>query len=171
MRNNANTKLVYFLRGLGIGIVFGTVVISISGKHNETTQVIKQEMTKEEILAKAKEYGYVEGVDSKVDSLLDQNEAKQSEAPVKTAEPIQTAEPTQKPTKAPVKEVEFKIKVGETASSVAKRLAKAGFVDDAEAFKNYLIEQGYATKLIAGKHTITSGSTYKRIAKALCSRS
>ena len=73
-------KLAYFLRGLGVGMVFVTVVMAVSMKENKT--IVQKEMTKEQIIQKAKEYGMTEGIGMKVDQIFDAT---------------QTSEPTQAP--------------------------------------------------------------------------
>ncbi|MDO5293966.1 MAG: hypothetical protein Q4F05_14600 [bacterium] len=193
-----NTKLAYFLRGLGFGIVFVTAVVGISGNNKDTkgdtTNTVTKEMTREEFIEKAKEIGMVEGVDMKLDAILDATAtpeasavaekqeaesatAEPTKAPVKTKSPGQTEAPTKTETPAktgvPAMTVEdgkklFTIKEGQPATEVVRELVKAGLVDDEKEFHKFLQENDYLTKIIAGDHKITIDASYKTIAKELC---
>ena len=160
-------KLAYFLRGLGVGMVFVTVVMAVSMKENKT--IVQKEMTKEQIIQKAKEYGMTEGIGMKVDQLLDatpnpeatevQNQKKEKDRKEKAQEnPSVETGATKK----------FEVFSGQTAAEVAKEIENQGLVDDAEQFHKFLNEEGYTTKLIAGKHKILIDSSYEQIAKQLC---
>ena len=72
------TKIVYFLRGVGIGIIVTVLILTIY-KAGEPVSTMKQPMTKEEIIEKAKEYGLKEPIDTKLDEILPTN--KPSESP------------------------------------------------------------------------------------------
>lgn len=63
-------KFRYFLRGLGVGIVFATIVCLTANQSD-----VHSEMSKEEIMAKAKEYGMIEPNDV-VGDLLEKNQEK-----------------------------------------------------------------------------------------------
>ena len=62
-------KLLYFLRGLGIGIIVTIIVLTIH-KAREPISDIDHSMTKEEIIQKAKDYGLVEPLDNKLNKIL-----------------------------------------------------------------------------------------------------
>ena len=108
MKNPDFTKILYFLRGLGVGIVVTTLVVTI---HNATKPAssINNGMSKEEIMEKAKEYGLVEPIDNKLDEILgssrpseslkpeEKNEPKETKIPAKTPIPAKTATPAKTP--------------------------------------------------------------------------
>lgn len=63
--------------------------------------------------------------------------------------------------------VRFEIKSGETAATVAQKLAGLGLVTDAEAFRILLRVQGIDTKLEAGSYELRRTMTPREIATAL----
>ena len=62
-------KIVYFLRGIGIGVIVTIIILSIH-KAGEPVSDINKTMSKEEIIEKAKEYGLVEPMDKKLDEIF-----------------------------------------------------------------------------------------------------
>lgn len=77
MKKRDITKIVYFLRGLGIGIIVTIIIVSI---HDSRKPVSSQKtpMSKEEIIEKAKEYGLVDAIDKKLNEILPSSSPKQS---------------------------------------------------------------------------------------------
>lgn len=63
------TKLVYFLRGLGVGIMVTVIVLCLHAAI-EPKSTDRDSMTREEIIEKAKEYGLVEPLDNKLNQVL-----------------------------------------------------------------------------------------------------
>lgn len=80
-------KLKYYLRGVGAGILFAAVILSISYRTSSGTQ-----LSDAEIIKRAEELGMVRQSDIKMDDIVDPT-------PVPTQEP--TAEPTAEPTTEP----------------------------------------------------------------------
>ncbi len=62
-------KIVYFLRGIGIGVIVTIIILSIH-RAGEPVSELNKTMTKEEIIKKAKEYGLVEPMDKKLDEIF-----------------------------------------------------------------------------------------------------
>lgn len=83
--------------------------------------------------------------------------------PEPTAKP--TVEPTNSPTEKPKKEtsVTFTITKGMTSDSVSDLLYKAGLVDSAKKFNDYIIRAGKSTVIRTGKYTVKKGATYDEI--------
>ena len=54
---------------------------------------------------------------------------------------------------------------------VAKKLQRAGVIDDADDFNNYLIANGYDSYIQPGEVDIPAGSTYEEIANILVTKS
>lgn len=170
-----HTKLAYFLRGLGCGILFVTILMTVSARKSEKQDAAVQlvELSKEEIIAKAKEYGMEEGVGMKVDQLLD---ATQSQEPTESPKPEETVDTkhtevpkaTSTPEVESASELEFEVESGQSSREIADALEKIGLVEDAQEFNQYLEEYGYSTKIKAKTHHIPAGSSYKTIAKQLC---
>lgn len=63
--------------------------------------------------------------------------------------------------------VSILISGSQSSESVASKLESAGLVDDASDFNNYLVKNGYDTRLQDGTFQIVPGATYEDIAKAL----
>lgn len=59
----------------------------------------------------------------------------------------------------------FTVKPGDTSDSVADRLYQEGFIDNAQAFNQFIIKKGYDKKLKVGTYTIVQGekSDYQKI--------
>lgn len=108
-------KIKYFIRGLGVGILATTIVLSVSNSHHT------KKMSEEEIIAQAKQLGMMtkeEFEDKKLDDNLSQikdslDVPSTSPTTVVTELP-ETEKPEKKPTKEPDKET--------AASEPAKKL-------------------------------------------------
>lgn len=61
----------------------------------------------------------------------------------------------------------FEIRQGETASMIAERLAREGFISDAGLFQVYLLYAGLDTRLQAGQYMLSASSNMIEIAHAL----
>ncbi len=112
-------------------------------------------------------------------------EPESTEAPEVTASPDNTSEPaeTQTPsegenqqppeeTEAPVivdqgDTVIIRIRPGDSSEVVSKRLAKAGLVDSASEFNQYLLKKKLTKVIDVGTYEIEKGATMKEIAKII----
>ncbi len=179
-------KLAYFLRGLGIGIIFCAIVFSFSKGTTST-------MTDEEIISRAKELGMVEDTmsDQEVDALLAKKDteattenSKKSEKNKETTEAATTEQTTteaagsedaatteeKKDATTQAATVSFTVTKGMYSEKASETLAYLGVVKDAKAFNTYLINNNYADHLRAGTYTLTPGEDYYSIAKKITSR-
>lgn len=181
-------KLKYYLRGLGIGIIVTTIILAISfgGKEDDIDNI-----PVEEVIAKATMLGMVmpeeetETLSTEqqdvVEQILENNteelnseEASEttdtgiSEEPVDTtdadvpedsADVVQTDE-----NKAPYRLV---VNRGDVCRTVCENLATNGVINDAEAFRKYLSEIGYASNISTGSYDIPYELTYEEIANVL----
>lgn len=192
-------KLKYYLRGVGIGIIFATLVMTVSSfvhKNNISDEyiikearklgmVMKEELKDDENLWGSDDTEDTEStqvVSSEVDTSesesTSQSESESQSTPEPTPEPEPTPqpEPTPEP-QAPVVPDEptsesetpayatITIVRGDYARQVGEKLFAAGLVDDAEAFRVYMGEHGYAKSIRAGTYNIPIGSTYEEICK------
>ena len=192
-------KLKYYLRGVGIGIIFATLVMTVSSfvhKNNISDEyiikearklgmVMKEELKDDENLWGSDDTEDTEStqvVSSEVDTSesesTSQSESESQSTPEPTPEPEPTPqpEPTPEP-QAPVVPDEptsesekpayatITIVRGDYARQVGQKLFEAGLVDDAEAFRVYMGEHGYAKSIRAGIYNIPIGSTYEEICK------
>ncbi len=88
-------KLKYYLRGIGVGILFATIILSVSFHASSKTQI-----SDEKIIKRAEELGMVKETDLNLDDLIDSTITPAVESTVQPNS-TPTAAPTQKPT-APV---------------------------------------------------------------------
>ena len=187
-------KLKYYLRGLGIGILVTTVILSLAG-------VGRKNMTDEEVVKRAKELGMVESTllsdlpdQTKTDEVRPtepeislqpetsepEESASTPETPVAPEEtPVAPEETPEAPEETPVspedgnpdtptgETVTLVIGRGESSTTVSKNLKKAGIVEDAAAFDRFLCNNGYDKKIITGAYEIPYGASEEEIAKII----
>lgn len=176
-------KLKYYLRGLGIGILVTTVILSLAG-------VGRKNMTDEEVVKRAKELGMVESTllsdlpdQTKTDEVRPtepeislQPETSEPEESASTLEtPVAPEETPVAPEETPVspedgnpdipagETVTLVIGRGESSTTVSKNLKKAGIVEDAAAFDRFLCNNGYDKKIITGTYEIPYGASEEEI--------
>ena len=187
-------KLKYYLRGLGIGILVTTVILSLAG-------VGRKNMTDEEVVKRAKELGMVESTllsdlpdQTKTDEVRptepeislqpETSEPEESASTPETPEapeetPVAPKETPEAPKETPVspedgnpdipagETVTLVIGRGESSTTVSKNLKKAGIVEDAAAFDRFLCNNGYDKKIITGTYEIPYGASEEEIAKII----
>ena len=187
-------KLKYYLRGLGIGILVTTVILSLAG-------VGRKNMTDEEVVKRAKELGMVESTllsdlpdQTKTDEVRPtepeislqpetsepEESASTPETPVAPEETPEAPEETpEAPEETPVspedgnpdipagETVTLVIGRGESSTTVSKNLKRAGIVEDAAAFDRFLCNNGYDKKIITGTYEIPYGASEEEIAKII----
>lgn len=187
-------KLKYYLRGLGIGILVTTVILSLAG-------VGRKNMTDEEVVKRAKELGMVEstllsdlpdqtktdevrptepGISLQPETSEPEESASTPETPVAPEEtPVAPEETPMAPEETPVspedgnpdipagETVTLVIGRGESSTTVSKNLKKAGIVEDAAAFDRFLCNNGYDKKIITGTYEIPYGASEEEIAKII----
>lgn len=187
-------KLKYYLRGLGIGILVTTVILSLAG-------VGRKNMTDEEVVKRAKELGMVESTllsdlpdQTKTDEVRptepeislqpETSEPEESASTPETPEapeetPVAPEETAVAPEETPVspedgnpdtpagETVTLVIGRGESSTTVSKNLKKAGIVEDAAAFDRFLCNNGYDKKIITGTYEIPYGASEEKIAKII----
>lgn len=188
-------KKKYFVRGLGIGIIFGALIMlaayMTSGKGS---------MSDEEVIKRAQELGMVKKseyvLESEVTSEETTTEAVTTEA---TTEKVTTEAPTttEKATEAATTEAattekattekatteaatteqtDTKTKAtitvsgGMSSETISSLLENAGLVDSASEFNRFLVQNGYDKKLETGSFDITGGMTYEEIARILTTK-
>ena len=181
-------KLKYYLRGLGIGVLVTTIILTIA--HHA-----QRKMSDADIIERAKELGMV----MEEDTLFDDSETKENQTTTQdptteqgttqeptTKEPV-TEEPTTKEpvteeptTKEPVTEepttqkptgnlktVTFTVTDGMYSEAVTDILYKAGIITNKAEFNSFLEKNGYSRIIQNGKHTVNSSMTYEEIAKVI----
>ena len=220
-------KLKYYLRGLGLGILFTTIVLTIAFHNGQ-----KESLSDEEIIKRAGQLGMVmekkgslfqadtevgsEGVeaasptndgantsgtqqagqpgntgqkddpfgqyqdmlhDSETEGSETSEDTEHSEPQSEDTESVESTEPESEtesePESKPESEtgtqvqgedqIKVTIEVGAVCRELAEDLQKKGIITDAEEFRVYLGEHGYANKLQAGEFRVKKGMTYEEL--------
>ena len=184
-------KRKYFVRGLGVGIVFGALIMfaayMTSGRNR---------MSDEDIIKRAQELGMVKKseyvLDSEVTSEETTTEAVTTEATTEKAvtEASATTEKATETTTEAEKTTTEKatteasttekadtstqttvtISSGMSSEAIASALANAGLVDDASKFNSFLVANRYDMKLETGNFSLETGMSYEEIAKILTTK-
>lgn len=175
-------KRKYFVRGLGVGILFGALIMfaayMTSGKNR---------MSDEDVIKRAQELGMVKQseyvLESDVTSQETTTEKATTEAPTTTEKATTEATTTEKTTteKATTEasttekadtstQTTVTISSGMSSEAIASALANAGLVDDASKFNSFLVANGYDMKLETGNFSLETGMSYEEIAKILTTK-
>ena len=174
-------KVKYYLRGLGVGLVVTALIFIVAFFLYQPT------MSDEEIITAAKALGMVmeedasettdtsdtEDADETADATEDATTEVESSSADDTADGTasteaasvsETDDNTDTSTEATGEVVEFAIVSGQSSAMVCTNLYNEGLVDNAEAFDDYLNENGYDNFMQPGTYEITKGSSYKEVA-------
>lgn len=169
-----------YLRGLGVGIAVTTIILMVS------FAVSNKEPDTEEIIERARALGMVESTafmlpteetsESVTTSAAEEPATKEPETETVT-EPA-TEAVTEPATEAVTEDTTEPVVSGEQiivdvqnfkqAYVAAQILQEAGVVDNADDFTEFMIENGYTTRLFEGTYTFTKGMSYDQIAKIIC---
>ena len=180
-------KLKYYLRGLGIGIIVTTILLMIAFALHKPT------MSDADIIARAKQLGMVMPEDEEPLQDTETTEstevtAQTTEAAANTEEPV-TADETENP-ESEMTDTEVATEVsaeaneenntavnaapytlvvnrGDVCRIVCENLQANGVVDDAEAFRKFLGQKGFASSISVGSYSIPYGLDYEEIYQIL----
>ena len=200
-------KFKYFLRGLGTGIIFATLVCFVAFNTSGS-----KEISDKEVIERARKLGMVEEKSSVKDLFVSDKKDKDSAKEKKTedsssekkkndkktteeekttqtkttevtteqttteqtTEEKTTEQKTEASTEATTekqeesaKEVTITIKGGMSSYPVCQMLQEIDVIKDAMDFDNYLIKNGYASRISVGTHTLKIGMSYEEIAIAI----
>lgn len=171
-------KLKYFLRGLASGIVITTLILTISYRTKKDDISEQENVITEEITA-------IPEPSQESTIIPEVTEAPAEEITV-TPEPEITQEPTKEPTQEPTKEptkeptpttaeVSSEKKVltiasGMWSDKVARELQAMGVIENAADFDKYLVQNGYADKIVVGTFEIPAGASYDEIARIITTK-
>ncbi len=166
-------KFKYFLRGIGIGVLFSAIIFLVA------YQTIPQKKpTDAEIIKMAKELGMVEENDT-LGKLIENNSEETStekvttEQTTKAEQDVTTEQESTKQSTADVPETtevttyEITVAAGSSSYPVCQQLEQLGLIDNAQAYDDYLIEHGYASKISVGTHILKKGMSDEEIAIAI----
>lgn len=172
-------RLKYYLRGLGLGIIFAVIIMMI-GFHDN-----KQSMSDTEIIEKAKTLGMVEAKNisgtvadeynsEKTDSSATNSDASSQKAETEQDSQMQDSQTAQEDTQQEAKQetvepqdavTTYTISVTsqDTCRTIAEKLKALNLVDDAEQFRIYMGQKGADHFIADGEHVIPQGASYDDI--------
>ncbi len=155
-------KLKYYLRGLGLGILVTSVILSISFYTHKNT------ISDEEIIKRAKKIGMImpeteDVVSDTEDIVSDTEELLPDTGSMSTQESVPDELISQEnPNVAIVQVYE-----GEVCRQIAEDLMEKGLITDVEDFRKYMDRQNYDSSIRQGTYEIPYGATYEQIAEIL----
>lgn len=184
-------RLKYYLRGLGLGIIFAVIIMMI-GFHDN-----KQSMSDTEIIEKAKTLGMVEEKNisgtvadeynsEKIDSSATNSDASSQKTETEQDSQMQDSQTAQEDTQqedtqqedtqpaadAKQETVEpqdavttytITVTSQDTCRTIAEKLKALNLVDDAEQFRIYIGQKGADHFIADGEHVIPQGASYDDI--------
>lgn len=167
-------KLRYYMRGLGIGIFVTAILMSV------TIDGKTEKLTDAEIIQRAEQLGMEQKYESTVlADTVSENEVQTEDIVDEEIKPEETEPEVTEPeiqseeivTDEVVTEtVQIIVQGGDGSQTVARKLADAGLVADAQAYDKYLCRNGYDKRICTGTHTIPMGASEEEIAKIITSR-
>ena len=185
-------KLKYYLRGVGIGIIFATLVMTVSGlvhKYNITDEYIIKEARKLGMVMREEldNSGSIWGSeDSELTEETESTEVVSSESEAKPSESeseSQSQTPPPQPSESESESesesqsessqktyVTIVIVRGDYARQVAEKMYAAGLVPDAEEFRKYIGAHGYGQSIRVGTYSIPTDATYEEICKIITTK-
>lgn len=171
-------RLKYYLRGLGLGIIFTCVILMIfsNGNKSKDTSVVEDSNGIELTEAVGNDFDSNEEEEQSVtdESNNDENDSNSNDEIQSLDENInkpidnQTVnEITGDSGELESEYVSLVIEQGDIARDVAEKLYEDGIINDVEAFRKYLGETGVSHTLHAGEYQIKVGATFEEIVEVL----
>lgn len=128
--------------------------------NQEKKSETESEETKENKDTSSEQTSATENNTKKEDSSSEQEENK-TEASAKKEDT------TEKQSGKNEKTVKITIERGDSSFPVCQKLQELGIIEDAADFDTYLVENGYASRIRVGEHTLKKGMSYHDIAEAI----
>lgn len=192
-------KLKYYLRGIGLGIIFATIVMTVSA------HVHKNDLSEEKIIEEATKLGMIMPKESSKEShtLSSEIESQAQDSQIENSEQesqIQTESESEQPSESesegteialtkdmyqsshggeviirksqnnPTHEIVMTVKKGATSEDVAEVLYQCGYIESIESFNEYMSSHNYNRIVRTGEKIIKAGSTYEEIAQILLTK-
>lgn len=171
-------RIKYQLRGLGIGLIITTIILTISHSVREIEANSKSNIQPTEstgsIIAfdKDAQSSQADEETQKETEIKPAEQESITEAETKPTEPeTKPAQPETQPTQPETQTgnvVTVRIKDVYYARQAADILYNAGVITDKAGFVNYLDKAGYAERISEGTYQIRQGDSYETIAKIIC---
>ncbi|QFJ55508.1 hypothetical protein [Pseudobutyrivibrio xylanivorans] len=191
-------RFKYYLRGIGIGITFATLILTISFYFGRDA-ITKQALTDEEIIEKATALGMTmpEGMEvpieeteaesdseSSAEEVVEENtegmdsDLKVEEEVINNSSAVSEGKPETKVEEKTeedsedetIRYIPFTVRGGESSEVVSNHLFKAGLVDSADGFNKYLSQVNIDNLIKTGTFYIKEGSSYDDIAALLVNK-
>lgn len=179
-------KLKYYLRGVGIGVIFATLVMTISGlehKYNISEEYIIKEarklgmVMKDELDGNNGLFGNGDSQEPEESQATEENESTNSEMIDDTQVASSEVQPSESESESqvPVESetpvyVTIVVEGGDSARQVADKAKEAGLIEDAEVLRNYLRDHGYSHDILVGSFQIPLGADLEEICRILTTR-
>ena len=183
-------KVKYYLRGIGIGILLGVLIMFAAMKtlgyeksDGSVRTAVADENAKKEKPTPPKDKKTEASTDKKTEVTTEvlttekvTTEKQTTEATTKATteattekktEEVTTEKATEEPAKTSDETVTIVVESGMYSEEVAERLMEAGIIDDAYDFNIWLESTGYATALEVGEFQVKKGMSYEEIAQVL----
>ncbi|HHV29898.1 MltG/YceG/YrrL family protein [Acetivibrio mesophilus] len=172
------------LLGIGIGIVLTTLtgIIYSAG--------MEPQMSKEEIMAMARQYGMVSSSEMikedeqkepelagteeiQAEPTLDPGNAEEMQAePTKDPANVEEikAEPTEDPGAIEKMQVKIAVAPGDNPNDIARKLLEKGLIDSPDSFVNEIKAMNLQRSMQVGEYTIEEGTDITTIIRVICKR-
>lgn len=162
-------RFKYYLRGLGIGIMVATVILSIS------FALRKDDLSDAEIMRRAEELGMVmPGSENEIGTEEETEQGEDSDVNPQedghSDENVDADEEALSDTEMIVEDgtqLKFTIEEGDSTYAIARRLEEYGYVENGDSFAKYMQSKGYSKQMMPGEVIIPYGATQEEIAKIL----
>ncbi len=176
-------RLKYYIRGIGIGITFATLLLTISFYFGKDS-LAKEQLSDAEIIKRATELGMVmteEGLEENVGEDLpeeeidktepvDENEVPEGASEQSVEEVPQAVEEVANTGDASVNYVPFTVRGGESSEMVCRNLKKAGLIDSVDDFNKYLNKLNIDNLIQAGTFYVQQDCSYDDLAALLVNK-
>ncbi len=181
-------RFKYYLRGIGIGISFATLILTICFYYGRD-RLVASELTDEEIIEKASALGMVmpedetlladevsdesdDGTDADLDEISEEDMQEDTLVSENRLDDSDSAEVTESDgvEETVVTYVPFTVKGGQSSEIVSANLKKAGLVDSADSFNKYISSLNVDNLIQAGTFYVKQGSTYDDIVALLVNK-
>lgn len=180
-------RIKYYIRGIGIGIIFATLVLTISFYFGKGS-FAKEKLSDEEIIERATELGMVmeasteEGTDEGTDENAEENPVevaeesdesnteKEATVTAEAAPQIEDIASSDSEEAETITYVPFTVRGGESSEIVSKNLKKAGLIDSVDDFNKYLSKIKVDNLIQSGTFYVKQGSSYDDIAALLVNK-
>ncbi|MDE6435309.1 MAG: endolytic transglycosylase MltG [Lachnospiraceae bacterium] len=133
------------------------------------TETVKQEENSEEESIETKENKDTasEKISATEENAKTENHSSEQEEKKSEASTEKKEDTTEKQSDKKEKTVKLTIERGSSSFPVCQKLQELGLIENASDFDTYLVENGYASRIRVGEHTLKKGMSYQDIAEAI----